>query len=195
MRKRVECFCKIKIHNIHIMFYVQWVYVCVQDSQQLPFLKMGDNSPIFQPTGIFPRPRDYLKIRYSHPAIICCSSFDTLGEAPSGHGDLFGFILYSVFATFSVVICMSITSQSVWFVNASGMLFVFSLVNTEEKSCVSPHFQFNILNPNPNHKPNPMCTFYMPLLNMLLKYFYETFDRIPRGHIRLKTVIRVPMSL
>ena len=84
------------------------------------FLENGDISSIFQPTGIFPRSRDSLKIRYSGSAIITCSSFSTLGAAPSGHGDLFGFILDSLFVTSPGVNFMSINSLSVLLVNVSA---------------------------------------------------------------------------
>ena len=83
-----------------------------------------------------PRSRDSLKIRYSGSAIITCSSFSTLGAAPSGQGDLFGFILDCFCAISPGIICISIDSLSVRLVNVSGMLFVSSLVNTEEKNCL-----------------------------------------------------------
>ena len=150
-QNRVKCFCKIKIHSIHIISHVQCFCPFVQDCQQLsdtratfdetmlvfstiwcmirslmidsrvlqmtdvrltgmyflawcllPFLKMGDISPIFQPTGIFPRSRDWLKIWYSGSVIIYCIFFSTLGAAPSGPGNLFGLILDSFLLHFLV---------------------------------------------------------------------------------------------
>jgi len=98
---------------------------------------MGDTIPIFQPTGIFPMSTDCLKIRYSGSAMIYCSSFTTLGAAPSGPGDLFGFILDSFFATSPGVNVMSINSLSVRLVNVSGMFFLSSVVNTEEKKMIN----------------------------------------------------------
>ena len=97
------------------------------------FLEYWGHKPYLPSNCIFPRRRDCLKIRYSGSAIIICSSFSTLGAAPSGHGDLFGFILDSFFATSPGVNFMSINSLSVRLVNVSGMLFLSSLVNTEEK--------------------------------------------------------------
>ena len=77
--------------------------------------------------------RDCLYMLYKGPDVSLCSSLSTLGAAPSGPVDLFGFSLRSFFSISSCVNLMSDNAISVREAKFSGMLSVSSRVNTEEK--------------------------------------------------------------